>query len=717
MSRTLLLSLTALAVLVALGLSAQVQSFGESVQVTVVEVPVTVADRAGNAVRGLTKADFEVLDDGKPVPIEYFEVVDLASAAVRRPEAKLPAAATRNFLLLFDLANSSPISIGRAREAALDFVKTQISAGDVAAVASYGPKDGLRLLTNFTRDRLLLAQAIASLGVTADFHVADALMITSIFDPLAMQPDFMDMLINEPEPGETTEPGERESRPGQTGRAAATAQMFADAQDYNRMTQASYEKEQIQRIETQLANFGNVALALDRLHGQKQVILLSEGFAAHLLTGRERLGFNATKDENNAAQYGELWKVDSEKRFGSFGGIEQITEMAQLFKRADVRMHAIDIAGLRLTSGNGSAEGIRSVSNEGLALVARPTGGTVFRNSNDLAERFRNLLKQQEVIYLLGIHAPSKSPGKFHELKVKSGARAAQVTHRAGYFETSPAASSMERTLGVAEILVKDIPVRDVGVTVLASPLPGANGVARVPVVVEIAGAGLIQGLTDERGTVDLFVYAFDQDGQARDFMQQRVELDLARTSGILTGSGIRFFGALRLRPGTYSVRALVRVDETSRMGSASASIDVPSFEGGAVLAPLALDESDRWITVLSAERGAEAADLVSAGSEPMVPMARVTFSGEQEHRIALMLYRIPVENLLLSPSIVAADGTKREATLSLLGRTAPDEEELSKLVFHFHPQGLQKGSYDLRMTVTPSGGTTTVVSLPFFVQ
>lgn len=709
--------------LLASSLTAQ-ERYVESVQVTVVEVPVTVADKAGNPIRGLTRESFEVLDDGKRVAIDYFEVIDLATAAVKRPEAKLPAAAYRNFLLLFDLANSAPPGIARARAAALDFVKAQITPIDVVAVATYSGRDGLRLLTNFTRDRNLLAQAISSLGVSTDFRVPDTLMITSILDPSRMQPDFMDALTEETGSGSPDDGGGPGSGRG-VGRdvkLGGNVEAWERSQDFNRMTQRSYEKEQIDRIRTQLESFGNVALALDRLRGQKQVILLSEGFPAHLLTGKERLGFEATRKENLAAETGELWKVDTEKRFGSVSGVQEITEMAQLFRRADVRMHAIDIRGLRTDSdvtagGPDAAEGLRALSNEGLALVARPTGGWVFKNSNDLGERFRNLLRQQEVIYLLGIHSPAKSPGRFHELKVRTDVRGAQVTHRAGFFEASAAANPLERTLGVAEVLVKDIVVDDIVLSLSASPFPGKDGVARVPVVVEIEGARLLEKLEGERGTVDLFVYAFDGEGQARDFMQQRIELDVAQTAATLRKSGIRFFGSLRLRPGDYSIRSLARVDETSRIGSARIAVNVPAFDAGAVLRPLPLDRSTGWITILSAERGAEAAEAVSVGTTPLVPTVRMAVGAHGEQPIALMLYRIPVENLAVTTSVMGADGAPRAAGLTLLGRTATDEQEVTKLVFNFRPEGLEKGMYDLRMTVTPSGGKPTVVTLPFDVR
>ena len=99
----------AFAVLLAAAAAAQVR---ESITVSYVEVPVTVVDRSGNAVRGLTKANFEIVDDGKPRPIAGFEVADFASlsgapAPTTTSTLEISPAARRNFLLLFDLSYSS----------------------------------------------------------------------------------------------------------------------------------------------------------------------------------------------------------------------------------------------------------------------------------------------------------------------------------------------------------------------------------------------------------------------------------------------------------------------------------------------------------------------------------------------------------------------------------------------------------------------------------
>jgi VWFA-related protein len=70
-------------------------SFGESVDVRVVNVEAVVTDRKGEGVRGLTAADFRLLVDGKEVAVDYFTEVESGEVVAPRaakPEAKGPAA-------------------------------------------------------------------------------------------------------------------------------------------------------------------------------------------------------------------------------------------------------------------------------------------------------------------------------------------------------------------------------------------------------------------------------------------------------------------------------------------------------------------------------------------------------------------------------------------------------------------------------------------------
>src|SRR5947209_5594926 len=99
------------------------QTFSGATEVVVVEVPVQVV-KDGEPVRGLTAKDFEVYDGRKKVPVTGFEVLDLtAAAAPGAPAAPVPVSARRHFLILFDLSNSEPKAIVKARQAAQSVIQ------------------------------------------------------------------------------------------------------------------------------------------------------------------------------------------------------------------------------------------------------------------------------------------------------------------------------------------------------------------------------------------------------------------------------------------------------------------------------------------------------------------------------------------------------------------------------------------------------------------
>src|SRR5436309_2049184 len=157
----------------ALGLFAQVK---ETVNVYVVEVPVNVVDSNGNPVRGLTAANFELLDNGTKRDITSFDKIDFASSESVSAISPLNPNARRQFMLLFDLGYSSPNSLSRAQDAARKFVKESVQPRDLVAVATVEPDRGFRLLSAFTTDRALIASAIDS---PVAFRGADPLQIAN----------------------------------------------------------------------------------------------------------------------------------------------------------------------------------------------------------------------------------------------------------------------------------------------------------------------------------------------------------------------------------------------------------------------------------------------------------------------------------------------------------------------------------------------------------
>ena len=676
----------------AIALSTFAQNFSDSVQVTVVEVPVQVVDRGGKPVRGLTVADFELYDEGKRVNISGFDALEM-STLVSDTSKPLPPSAYRNFLLLFDLSHSAPGNVGRAQQAAREFVAKHLGRRDLVGVATYGAEHGLALLTSFTSDRALLDHAIATLGAPKYFKTPDPLRIAT-----------PSLTSSQPAP----------ERPNVTETAGSALEELQ--REMNVFSQARHDDEQRTKLRTQFKQFSGVARALDRLKGQKQIILLSEGFDPRLVQGRQELGAQATQAQNAAVESGELWKVDSDDRFGSATSSKEIEEMSTIFRRSDVTLHAIDIKGLRTEVD--AAAGRRVSTNDSLFMIARPTGGMVFQNATDLAKNFAELVAQQDVVYLLSFEAKGGQGGKYHKLKVKvNKPGVGRVQHRDGYYEASGRISPIEQNLSLAEIMMTDIPVRDVPVSLFAVGMPSRTGDGRVPVNVELPGPKMLEGVTGNSVTANVFVYAFDEQNQVKDFLQQRIGLDVAKSGEQLRGGGMRYVGTLRVPPGKYTIKALTRIDETGKVGFTRTEVVVPEGKAPAVLAPVFLGTRANWINIAAPGRSADAVSAFSATGQAYTPDAQPRLATPGAYRIALFLHETPADKLQITPALLGPDGASQNANVALVGRTETDAQGSSKVVLEFKPPQLAAGNYQLQLTVKPEGGTASVVSMPFSVQ
>src|SRR5512137_374255 len=96
------------------------------VSVTLKLIQVYVTDKDGKPVRDLTKDEFKLTDNGKPVAFSAFERHDLVAAPAPEPAATTePAVApvlNRKFIILFDFAFNTGHGIKASVEAARRFV-------------------------------------------------------------------------------------------------------------------------------------------------------------------------------------------------------------------------------------------------------------------------------------------------------------------------------------------------------------------------------------------------------------------------------------------------------------------------------------------------------------------------------------------------------------------------------------------------------------------
>jgi len=653
--------------------------FQEKVTVSYVEIPVTVVGRDGAAVRGLTRANFAIYDDGVNRPIESFDAVDFTTHESLSAISPLNPASRRNFLILFDLSFSSPTSIVRAQEAARDFIARGIGTRDRVAVGTLDVDRGFRFLTAFTTDRNLLTAAIAD---PATFHTVDPLQIAGT-NPLDIATE--------------TRAGQ-----GDTGdRRASSEENLADiARGFSRMDNAYL----LDRVRRQVQSLGVIARTMRKLAGRKHVIFLSEGFDPRLVQGHGAGQVSEQTEENQAIEFGETWKVDSDTRYGNARSQTSIKLMAGEFRRADVVLHAVDIKGLRAPSD--VRAGNKLVSNEGLFLLANPTGGTVFRNRNSIAGDFDRLSRQQEVVYVLGFRAPIGRPGQLHDLKVRlvdvPGARA---QHRDGYYD-SGGESSAERALSAAEVIVNDIPQKDLDVAALAAAFPADAGDAQVPVLLEVRGDDLVKSAKDGLASTDIFIYAFDADGAVRDSIVQRVALDMTKVADRLHGRGIRFYGTLHLPPGKYAVKSLVRVAETEKRGYQRFDVEVPAAGDIAVAPPLffAGPSGEDWVMV-KASRDSEATPYPFVlDGQSFIPAARATLRAGEPRLFTVFVFNAEPGELTWE---IAPEA-------KLLSET--DGEGVTKYLFSL--DAVPTGATELGVTIRKKGSTDSRhVTMPITVE
>lgn len=577
---------------------------GETMTVHYVEVPVSVVGRDGNPVRNLTKENFRLYDGKRRVDVSGFDTIDFSAPESVRGNARNPAA-HRSFLLLFDLTYSQPASLVRAQTAARTFVKTIVRPEDLVGVATVDTQRGYKLAVNFTTDRAAVAEAIEHPG---SFRSSDPLQIASTpaKDLVSIEKAMKDS------------EGESDK---QQGRDLQYLDHLHDIVAHTRMNDDQYERQQVNR---QIDWLTQLAASLRNLRGRPQIVLLSEGFDPRIMNGRSAKEKNEEYADVNAITTG-LWylegkTVDSDRRYGSTASLTTLEALTQAFQGSGVILHAIDIQGLRVQSDveHGEADN----SSEALALLARPTGGEVFRNTNDLAGNFARMLHQQEVVYVLGFQSQVTSPGKLHDLHVElvDAPRGAKVYSRQGYFEGGTRTTRFEDTVNAADIILRDIPQSDVHVDALAAAFPTAGETAQVPLVVDIRGADLLKSAKDDKVGAELFVYAFDEQGAVRYRVYERLALDLAKVGDKLRQNGVKYVATLGLPAGKYAIKTLVQTT-TGQRGFARSDVVVPKSGETVLLPPFVLDDPKAWLIVRGAEHEHDAYPFQVNG-EPFVPSA-----------------------------------------------------------------------------------------------
>ncbi len=700
-----------------LSASAGAQTYSDRADVVAVEVPVQVL-RDGEPVRGLTAADFEVWEGKRQLPVTGFEAMDLNQMPAGDERWKTPQAisARRHFLLLFDMGFSSPKGVEKAQGAARDLLPG-LHPSDLVAVAAYLPSVGPQLLLGFTADRAQVAQALEALGKPEMFnHTADPLrlvlgqkMSASYGGGQPRDPSEIIKDIN----NATTQEERRELI--QELKAAGRGLGLPPFLEGTEAQIERVERTSQQRAVTAMARaFEDLAKTVGGLYGRKYVVLFSEGFDSAVFTGTADVDDqlrNATITSKGAS----VWGIDSTKRFGDTKTINDLESMLEELRRADCIVQAVDVGGLREGAGPTMQW---AGGRDSLFLLAEGTGGELFENYNDLSVAMEQMLRRTSVTYVLAVQPQGLlRDGSYHQIRVelKDSARGTRLVHRPGYYAPRPYGqqSPTEKLLQTARGLVggnlvggKD--AGTIGTSVLAAPFPTGSPEAYVPVIVEVDGPSLKAGTEGWVVPVEIYAYAFDANGQAKDFFSQTVGLELLKVGAALDQSGLKFFGHLDLPPGSWAVRVLVRNAATGAAGMKSVTVEVPEFaKAEPLLLPAFFPEpAGKWLTVRENQPGVQVAYPFMIGEQAYIPASLPTMEPGGEARVSLVGYHLLEGDLRAEAKILKADGQEAGAgQIRVLERHGRGPDGADRVTAAFQAPRLAPGEYLLRVTLTGPDG------------
>lgn len=532
----------------------------------VVPVRVVVRDSHGDAVRNLKRQDFKLFQDGKRQEILNFTPVDVAitrlsAASPATGNTNSPAStstmraitpATRFIALFFDDVHVELPDLMRARNAAVQYVKTSARRSDRIALFTVS---GLSQV-DFTTDTGMLVKKMNALlpePMSADdpnrtdncppmdFPEADAIVNLQIPDAIDIATD--DALA-------CAFGGDPHFRPEAQDLAIRTAQHLIF--EYETETEAAFRR------------IREVANRMSGLPGQRDVVLISPGFLT------TNYGDELTDVIDQAIHFNVVINTLDPRGLDAPLAGGDVTQ-------APVRHSPIGEA--TLTSFRMSDE---TYEKSLLVELADATGGRAFINDNDFSAGMRALAATPEFYYLL-TYSPHdlKANGHYHHLKVTlSEKRNLVVQARRGFYappRNETAAQAGQRAIEDAVFSQDeqhDLPV-DVQTRIENSPTGGKQ--LNVYADMDIASLHFKKDHGVNTEGLTLVAALFDGNGNYVDGTQKIVTFnfkDAMLADYSKTGASSEI--TLSVKPGVYFLRFVARDSNDDHMCAWNVTVDVP---------------------------------------------------------------------------------------------------------------------------------------------
>jgi VWFA-related protein len=554
-------------------------------QVELVTVDAAVVDRRGQPVRGLTKDDFVVTENGVAQTVSSFEAVVVPTLPERTGAPVRPRVSTnldsdtqrgRTFLVVFDDIHLTPLQATRARGAVAAFLQTAVGAGDLVTLVATG--GGAWWTAHMPEGRESLIDILKRLDgryipdPSPDRITEFEAMRIEEFQDEAIAWQVMRRFDSYGAVGQQKD--SRGVRPADA--VSSTPGMIPEV-----VRMRAREVHDLARSRNKIT-LQVMARAMDSLadvKGRKAMLLVSQGFVYDIQL-KEMKDVVLASRRNNVPVY-----------FVDTRGLQALPqEFTAAFGRP---IEAQDVVAV-LADLSREAEGAESISLD--------TGGFVVKNSNDLAGGMTRVSTESRVYYLLG-YTPTdlRKDGKFRKIEVKlrpDAARGRTVRARRGYYaplEGDTVAKKEERDPAIGHALDSPFDVSDIGLR--ASSFAFDEVVLNqlsVQIAIEIDVSRLAYKQEADRSTDALAFLVEVQHRETGEFSRydQKIELSLLpETRRRLASTWYPVARDFTLPPGSYQAKIVVRDLNSGKIGSLVHEFDVPEPGRLRVSTPVLSDE------------------------------------------------------------------------------------------------------------------------------
>jgi VWFA-related protein len=525
------------------------------VRANLVNVDVMVKDKKGKYVSDLKPEDFTILENGVPQKVEFFDPPVLKSNDTSGTQAQRAGYPKNVISLVLDNQTTDVTNLTRVREAAIKYVREQIT--DTDAVALFNVTNGLQLLQPFTQDKTQIIAALENAGAAPNssktFEQKDIAGNIASLREQANPP-------NAPPPGSITTPA--------GGSNAARAMIAARVLQQFIRLRTTLSLQQSRPI---LAALAAICEGLRSIPGTKTLVLFSQGFVAPAVLDWQ---VQSTIDIANRANVA-LYIIDAAglradaPRSGAFvpasplAGVSAITSQEQ-------RIQAV-----------GGETIFDTVRQEGesreydiLYRLSGDTGGRFIKGNNDIFQSLERIDEEIRARYTLAYRSTDQNfDGAFRKIKIEVKRPDTKVMSRTGYYaipqhEIVPLSPEEKKLLANFDIAES---VAGFPLFVELNPFRAEEGLYTVPVSIELPPSAITFERKDDKQMMQLEVLGVIRDSPDRILFRLggyfNVSLTPAQYQSILSNN-VFYRQDLQLGPGDYSLELIVRDRQSGKMAT-----------------------------------------------------------------------------------------------------------------------------------------------------